>query len=280
MSRWFLLFVLFCSSPAAAQTPISVTLQSGRTFAGIVDRASDDKTLVLRSGSATVSMQRPIAWESVASAMNGDQAISIDDLKKLAAADNGAAAPTIDNVTKPNLIIRRYPPPPPPEPQPPAPNPPNSLRMDAAVVNWDQDVENDGLLVMLEPVDVNGFVTPVSGTAEITWYGGRFSGGWPDRGWKAERLGYWQVPVRSSELTYRGYLLKLPFQNLSPEFDMRMVNYSLVNVRLNVPGAGMLETSLDGIRVRPWSPFRDMLQQRNQTRWLPTEMTGRGKNSP
>lgn len=281
----FLLLVA-CVAPLAAEPAlVAVTLKSGRTFHGVVDRATNDQTLVLRSGSASIALQRPIAWERVELAESAGKPLTPNELKQLAANDQGGPPPPPANETRPGVIIRHYPPQ--PEPLEPAaetrPNPPMSLRMDAAVMNWDQDVEQDGLLVLLEPLDAYGNLTPVSGTVEVVWYGGRrrdFNMGPYDNGWKAERLGLWQVPLRSEDLTYRGYVVKLPFQNMHPDFDIRIVNYSLVNVRLNVPGRGAFEASLDGVRVRPWSPFRDMLQQRERTRWLPTEVTGLGKNSP
>jgi hypothetical protein len=62
---------------------------------------------------------------------------------------------------------------------------------------------------------------------------------------------------------------------VQPEFDLDWIGVGLVHVRLVVPGDGVFEDSLDGLRIRPYAPLRDRLEMNTGRRFLPTEGLGR-----
>jgi hypothetical protein len=148
------------------------------------------------------------------------------------------------------------------------------VRIDAYVANWDQDVEVDGLVVHVFPLDCDGLVTPVDGTLNVTLVGQQL-GAVRDRE-PFPHLGQWTRAVCLEDFGPAGAVYRLPFQAVHPEFDLRVSSGALAHARLIVPGSGTFEDSQATLRIRPYSAFRDHLQQRRGTRFLPVERTGRG----
>jgi len=67
----------------------------------------------------------------------------------------------------------------------------------------------------------------------------------------------------------------LPFAAVHPEFTSGVDHFGLVHVRLTVPGSGVFEQSLDGVRLRNWSPVRNGMYLQNGRRFFSTERTSR-----
>jgi hypothetical protein len=165
------------------------------------------------------------------------------------------------------------------KPIPPAPAPiVTSIRIDAWLANWDGDVETDGICVMVQPLDENGQLVPVSGTAVVELFAAqrrKFNEAPQSGGWMTELMQRWSETFQSEQIGANGVLLRLPFSALHPEFDSGVDNFGLVHVRLAVPGSGVFEQSVDGVRLRNWSPVRSGLFLQNGQRFFSTERTSR-----
>ncbi|MEX2173467.1 MAG: hypothetical protein WD872_03840 [Pirellulaceae bacterium] len=62
---------------------------------------------------------------------------------------------------------------------------------------------------------------------------------------------------------------------MHPEFDTDWSGVGLVHVKFVAPGHGVFEDSRDAVRIRPFAPLRDQLQQKHMPRFLPTEGVSR-----
>ena len=170
----------FAPEPALGQEreqekAISVEVTSGRTFTGQLDAQTDAAHLWLRSGQGSAMLLRPIEWDRVVQVnvavadLSGEQFLQIvKAVKQEVAARNETAPPgnTPPQNTPPQkkpqgkiviqgsarsggfLSVTGTPPQgPPQEPRV------RSLAVEAVVANWDADVEVDGLLVYVYPLD-------------------------------------------------------------------------------------------------------------------------------
>jgi hypothetical protein len=153
-----------------------------------------------------------------------------------------------------------------------------SVQFDAHLANWDGDVETDGLIIQVLPLDETGHVIAVSGNVQIELYGQRripFQDAASKRGRRIERLAHWTRLVVLPDILIDGAWYKLPFQADHPEFDTDLGRSGLVHVRLVVPGAGVFESSIDGIRIRPFAPLRDEMERVEGRRFLSNEFLNR-----
>ncbi|HTN75879.1 MAG TPA: hypothetical protein VL096_11555 [Pirellulaceae bacterium] len=272
--------------PAGGAEPVTVSLESGRAFTGEVDPKTNAQKLWLRFGAANSQILRPIDWDRVAKATQGEKTLTNDDLQALAKAAADAAPPmeivpplafhgVFAEPSKESLMEKA-------ERAAIAALPPmRSLTADALIANWDSDVENDGVVVQLYPLDRNREVVPVSGTLEVELFAPelrRSSDAVHARGVSMQRIGRWTQAVNVDEFSNRGLSVELPFQGVHPEFSDRTLPYGIVHVRLLVPGQGTFDTTLDYVRIRPWSPLRDGMWRNEGRRFLSTERTGRGKS--
>ncbi len=266
-----------------AQEPATVSVQvvSGRQWEGIIDSRSSDQQLVLRFERGGAVLWRPIAWQDIRMATHEGESLSAAELagvyRSLATSAKSQAERAKFNPqpASPSDL--------PAEEQPPLP--PTkvlSIACDALLANWDADVEADGLVIHLQPLDAWQQVAVVSGTLEVELFALQaraFHHAPQSRGRSLEPIARWAQAVNLAEYTTRGAVIRLPFQAAHPEFDDTLGAYGLVHLKFSVPGSGVFEQTMDGVRIRPWSPLRDYLQMDTGRRFLPHETTGRGKNS-
>jgi hypothetical protein len=292
-----------CAHETFAGESIRLTLVSGREVAGEVSSRSTSERLWLVQRAGDAQLARPIAWENIEAAefrrarWTGSelrQAIIVDHslanakshLQEEAGEDQedpfredplpvdelpapDAAAKTVTPLTRAEFLTLATP-------------PVASVRFDAHLANWDADVEADGLVVQVVPVDTYGQVVPLRGALHVELFGVRhiaFQDGPHKRGRSYGRLGSWTQQLVPQYIHSDGGWFKLPFQAAHPEFDPRIGVRGLVHLKLVVPGAGVYEDSLDGIRLRPFAPVRDGLQRDTGHRFFATEATGRGQRS-
>ena len=288
-----LLFLLIGSSggvaaePAAGQDqqgeePVSVEVVGGRTFAGQLDARTDPAQLWLRSQRGSAVLLRPIRWDRVVQARVAGQDLSAEEFRQIvnevkpdAAAEKKTPAKqgriVVKRSTKSGGFLSvtgtaagRL----------PKRTPVRSLAIDAMVANWDADVEVDGLLVHVYPLDGTGVVVPARGTLRFDLTGqqdGRF------KRWQTFRtLGRWSRQVRVEDFGPQGAVYRLPFQGVHPEFDHTVAPRGALHARLSVPGQGTFETTESMVRIRPYSSVRDELQLSTGRRFFPQERTGRG----
>jgi len=259
---------------------ISVEVASGRVFRGEVDPKTDDRHLWMRFGAGAVIVQRPIRWESVAQVRFGNLDIPAQEFRDLVDSLR-AKIGTKMSEAKTNLLIigdstkqnagvsssreeysrqvERV----------------RSLAIEATVANWDADVEVDGLLVCVYPLDVEGHLVELGGTLQVELIGRENVA--LARGSSFRRLGRWSRKVEANDFGLRGAVYRLPFQGAHPQFDTGYSAHGAVHARLVVPGQGVFEATASDVRVRPPSAFRDDLQQGTGHRYFHGERTGRGQ---
>jgi hypothetical protein len=277
---------------------VTVELASGRQFTGQLHPRSDADRLWLRFGRDTAYILRPIDWDRVAWVRVAGERIPLAEFKRQAielecvgaipAATSPSVAPLPQPVSPP-ASSRRLSGDLPVAERANAGTPRNqytgrtlvaSIVVDAWVANWDRDVENDGLVVFVVPLDVHGYAVAASGSLQVYLIGPRlrrFQEAPRSRGSKLDRLGCWVKAVHESDFREGGFAYRLPFQAIHPEFDNRLGSHAMVNVKLTVPGSGTFERTIDYVRIQPFSPIRDYHQLRTGHRWLDIEQTGRGK---
>ena len=266
-----------------AERPISVEVASGRTFGGQLDARTDAVQLWLRSGRGSTVLLRPIQWDRVVQVHVAGQDLSGEEFRQIVEAvkpdtptPKQAAAPQNKIVIKGStrsggfLSVTGTP------PRKPAARPRvRSLAIEAVVANWDADVEVDGLLVYVYPLDGTGAVVPARGTLQFDLTGQRDR---VFRRWQPfTTLGRWSRRVRREDFGADGAVYRLPFQGVHPEFDLTVAPRGALHARLSVPGQGTFETTESMVRIRPYSAVRDELQLSTGRRFFPQERTGRGR---
>jgi hypothetical protein len=261
--------------PQAAQAKsLSVDLASGRSFTGAVDTTTSDERLVLRFMRGEASLKRPIEWSRVVRASIDGVAIEPDRVRVTALAlrsqspgirsqEQGAGAaaevqaPAKSPISQPRVTL---------------------VSFDARIANWDGDVETDGLLVDIYPISDDGFVVPTRGAVEVELFAPQkraFQDAPLSGGDTLERVERWTRAINADDFGRGSARLKLPFGAVHPEFDLDWIGVGLVHVRLVVPGDGVFEDSVDGLRIRPYAPLRDRLEMNTGRRFVPTERVGR-----
>ena len=258
---------------------LSVTVTSGRTFAGHVDQRTDASTLWLRYGGDNITIVRPIRWERVVSARYGGRDVNLETLPELAAhlqtnpsASQRVATPRRRANSSSTTFAE--------EAQQALGMSPRvrSVAFDAFIANWDGDVEADGLIVRIYPIGGDGRVLPINGSVAMDLTAIRATGfyGHPrGRGEVVDRVGTWTKALREDDFDRGVAELRLPFQSRHPEFATDISSHGLVHIRLVVPGHGVFESSQDAVRIREFAPLRDHLEQTTGSRFLPSERTGR-----
>jgi len=294
--RWLRLgmVILLLAGPAGARAAdeIQVRLKSGRWFSGYVDARTDHERLWLRTDAAGMEVRRPIAWERIVEATVDGRRLDASELRQQAGRlQSPSRAKTLriaarnedaleeQAVKSPRGQSGHIP----VEASTPPARPICSVDFDARIANWDGDVEPDGLLIDLYPLDAGFQMTPVDGflTVELIVPQRRAYDEVPrGRGQRFSAIGRWSRVVRPEDLTARGITVKLPFQAAHPSFDDDVGRYGLVHVRLVVPGRGVFEGSRDGVPTRRvFTPNRDALLPSATGRYFSWERSGRGRRS-
>jgi hypothetical protein len=257
---------------------VSVTVASGRVFTGIPDRRTNADQLWLRSGIGQLSLARPIAWSAIVEVRQAEVVLTNDEVREVAQSDDGSqpVAAAVRHIEPGKIVIL--------QPIPPAAVPsanlassqpvlvPTTLRIDAAVDNFDGDTENDGLAVELRLLDQRGQPAAYEGSARIVWLGPQAVKNTAQSPPKTVVLGDWTMPV-VSDGSYKPVIVTLPFQSRDPERDISLWNYSFVQATVTVPGVGNFTAERDGVRIRRWEPFRDYNQ-------VNTPLTNRSSRRP
>ena len=148
------------------------------------------------------------------------------------------------------------------------------LGLDAWLGQWDADVEADGLVVEITPCDAAGRPTPVHGMLEVTLV-------IPPKGAAAavdqkSHRQRWVQQVRVEDFSAAGsaqYRFAFSSAQNNPEWNLDLAGYGAVTAQLSVPGQGVFSATAGCVRVRPFSPVRDQLQQSTGRRFFPWEYT-------
>ncbi len=273
------LFVIVTQSSLQAGERVTVRLNDGKKMIAELHPRTNSQHLWLKFGDGGTVILRSVAWQRIEKVTIDEQEISAAALQRLASQDvstadapNGQQTSTLTAASQAEQAreLLGF-----------APRV-NAVDFDARLANWDRDVEFDGIVIRLFPLDANGQVTHVRGTLHAELVAGRrtdFNDAPRSRGLVPQQLGKWTVQVSQSQVTDDGAIIKLPFQANHPEFDTKWAAHGLVHVRFVIPGHGVFEHSFDGVRVRPFAPLRDEMQRQGMQRFLPNERTSVSKRA-
>lgn len=281
-------------APVVPQRAAKVLVVSGRRFVADVDVRTDAKCLWLRWNKGASYMLRPIDWQRVVSVELEGETYSGRELRE-AVAVLREVAPVVSSsrLAEKEASWVRYESPPavvsaasawpdvPPrwalgalDEQTGRPRV-RSLAIEVAPANWDEDVEVDGLVLNVYPLDAAGFVVPVRATIEVELIlAKRATKPSGEAFVRAER---WVEHVCPEDFFTHGAQYRLPFRQVQPEFDLRWAPKGLIHARLSVPGEGVFAASASMVRVRPYSAVRDRLEQTSGGRFFEIERTGRSR---
>jgi hypothetical protein len=249
MVRWTPLIIglllLDAHSLWADDGMVKVKLTSGREFRGVVDARTDADQLWLRAQVGEVQLQRPIAWDRITTAELDGEAIELAELKEQAGklATPGRVAqlrPAALNHGRSTLVT---------------PTVVRSIRCNAWLGNWDGDAEFDGIVVEVEALDQNGTAIAATGTIEAELIAIDYQQAYlasTSGGRVPTSLGNW-----SQLWDAQGGYVQLELTGRHPQRDGKLSRYALLKVRVTIPGSGVFEQEIDGIRTRPFTPVRD-----------------------
>ena len=300
---WLLVYVGLLS-PAVAGQPedveplraaVTVEPVEGRSFTAKVDRRTDDRQLWLRWSRGSAHLLRPIRWDRIRRVHVGQETLTGEQFRRRVEAARPEVIPVpakgppwrIDSKGAEypgdarTAAATRAAPGRGPAAWPPLAAPEarrvRSLAIDVAVANWDADVEVDGLIVDVYPLDADGQVVPVRGVLEVDLIVQRW--GVVKRPQPFIRRGRWTEPVRTGHFGSSGARYRLPFgaAGFHPEFDSRAAPHGAVHAQLSVPGQGVFAASQSMVRIRPYSAVRDALERATGKRFFPQEKTGGGR---
>lgn len=231
----------------AAETQVTVHLVSGRTLTGTLDSRTDKEKLWLRWQVGEVELQRPIAWERVASAQVENKSIEVQALKEQAAK---LATPGRQPQLRPastNISSTRH-----PTITPVV----HSIQCDAWLANWDADSLLDGLILEVVALDQFGNAIEAHGTVEADLmtidyqpaYLNSSSGGRVPTS-----LGHWNQRWDSRARN------RLELLGRDPQRDRNLDRYALLKIKVSIPGSGVFEQQIDGLQMRPFTPVQNVL---------------------
>lgn len=269
--QFFLLPVVCCAAEVAQnELPLlAVKISNSRTYRGNLDPKTTADGLWLRFGSSAAIIRRRFEWELVDEVTADGRKLSPQEVMNLVA---GAQPPANRATNRIEIAPSEL----------PLSNPPPRLErqrivdviFDVALGNWDQDVETDGLLVQVTPIDEYGVPVEVTGTLNTELFANYRidqDSAPHGRGSEVRTVGQWSVRLDQLAADGNGVWIRLPFQASMPETDTRWAPFGLVHFQFVVPGSGVYYRSIDGLRIRPWAPFRDGLERKSRERFLQTE---------
>lgn len=275
--RWQILAIsLVFAAPVAcfAADVLTVHAASGRAFTGQVDPRTDEQTLWLRSGKSQAFVVRPIEWRRVVIVEAKGRQHTADEFRRvIAQPDWQWAAQVPSRVSPKNAIAPTKPVESSPQPnetataeiqfsaESPANGPVRTLHVDAYTGRWQSGTETSGVVLHVQPLDDWGQLVPVLGTLSVELIGQGYSNG--VSGQAFPQLGRWSFVLEPHQFGPNGAVVRLPFQALHPDFrrGTRVNPFGLVHAQLSVAGEGVFAASADFVRIRPYSPLRDGLEQ-------------------
>ena len=267
--------------PAASST-ITVELVSGRTFTAEIDGRTDAAQLWLRWQQTGGELLRPIRWDCVVRARVGGEDMSGEQFHALVRRLRSEVPAEPETPTPRNTIVMIGAPAPPRPviapagPAGAAPTPRvTSLAFDAMVGRWDENVEADGLVLHVYPLDAQGAIVPVRGTIEVDLTAEQIGPVLLPHPFIA--AGHWAQEVRPEDFGPAGAVYRLRFQAVHPEFS-RVAPRGAVHACLTVPGQGTFQSTASTAPIRPFSPVRNQLQQLTGQRFFPNERTDDGRH--
>jgi hypothetical protein len=247
---------------------LSVRTVDGRTLEGAMDARTDDRSLWVRRAEGGVVLATAVAWRDVDAATLGGETVEAFELRARRAelASEGSASEPGASLGLRVLA---------PTTETPVVRPPqvrNLELVNACVVNFDRDVEPDGLEVSIATIGDDGAAIAVAGSLRLQLLGERR----PARVSLVEfgELDSWTQPVAPMDFVDGVATYELPFRRSAPEWQFDLLPDAILTAQLGVFGHGNYAASTP-VTVRPLNPVRDNLQLLEETRFLPGELQGR-----
>lgn len=264
---------LMFTAACASADEVVVRLKDGRTVSGTIDARTDDEQLWLRAAEPSILLRSSFAWDDVLSANHAGKTFSAAEFRTLA------------KTLKTNVDLERF-----HQPRPEVVAPANgalpqnprgpvfvrpqdfrvaSLEIYARVANWDNDPEDDGLLVTIYPMTANGRLRPIDGQLNLKLFGRLNQPSLRRRHFPELTRG--SLRVRAADFGPDGATYKFRFRNFHPEKNLDIDVFGLLSGRLVAAGHGTFDASDANVRLRRLSRFRDRLQFQSDRRFLPAE---------
>lgn len=243
----------------------TATTTDGRAYTGAIDARTTSKTLWLRQTRGGISLSHGLDWKRIAGLRVGGKTLSGPAARQ--AALKLKARRVVGYLDLPRGRTTAIPDGSVPGRRLPRPR---SLEIDARPMNWDADVETDGLEVRIAPRDAQGRLLQLDGTVRVQLLGQRLG---RRRGTKQTGvLTEWSGRLRAGQFGPQGAVLRFPYRAVHPEFQLDIASDAIVQVRLQTRRSGPLYASAP-VLLRSFNPLRDRLQLKSGTRFFPAERT-------
>ena len=253
----------------AAAQQVRAVANDGRVLSGELDSRTDQQALWIRQSASSVVLAIALDWEQLAEATLDGQNATRSELQEQAAATPSAPSPV--TVVEPLVPI---------VPQAPLPQRPPRLRsveiVDACLANFDRNVEPDGLLLTIAPLDEQRRAIAVRGSLAVRLFGQRRANTQPAATFGD--LEHWTLPVRPGDFVDGLATYELRFRGTAPEWEFDLLPDALLSVELGAFGHGNFAAAAP-VTIRAFNPFRDNLQQNRGSRFAPEELRGRRPTS-
>lgn len=258
------------ATACTAADEVVVHLKDGRKVSGKVDSRTSEKHLWLRATEPSILLRSRFAWDDVRSAEHAGKTLTAAEFRTLAktlksnvdlkqfhrspqqvAVASNAALPRGPVFVRPQDFRVA------------------SLEIYARVANWDNDPEDDGLLVTIYPMNANGQLRPINGQLNLKLFGRVNQRSFNRRQFPELTRGSFRV--RAADFGPDGATYKFRFRNFHPEKNLDIDVFGLLTGRLVVAKHGTFDASDANVRLRRLSRFRDRLQFQSGRRFLPAE---------
>jgi hypothetical protein len=265
-TRLALTALLLATSAATslAGEATQLILRDRRVASGRIVRAETDDRVWLVTLENGIELRSAFRWHDIASVVHESKQHSPSAFRSLI--DEGLPSPppapvqrSMDAVLGSSLMSAA------PrahfiaEPLPPV----RSLQLRAWGANWDDDPEQDGLLVQITPLTARGEFVPAEGLLAMTLIGEssqgdveqprRFRHRYPE-------ITRETVPVHPDDFVFGPATYQLPYRNVFPEARLDLFPQGVVTVSLGVAEQGNITASTEVSLVAP-SFLRDRRQQ-------------------
>ncbi len=263
----------------AADDPVLVQLANGASVRAALDGRTDGDILWLTTSLVGGSLSQSIPWEEVRQVEIGGERfdgsvvraavatirdvspvnqpdpipgfLALPDAERLGAVDRSLDEDTVLDRGGASLAPKVQ-----------------AITISAWLANWDQDVAVDGLGVELTAYDSLGNPISCNGTVNFVLQAWKTSGRDRHLEIRPER---WTQTVRAGDFNSGRVFFRLPFRTVRPDRSSDWWSRGVLQIRLTVPGSGVIERTLSDLRLRHAEPMRDAWEQHTGRRSFPGE---------
>jgi hypothetical protein len=262
----------FCCLPhgsTEAQQSVKLVLSNQRSIVGIVDQATNESHLALRSSSDRIALTSSFPWSQIRSIQtesqtltgqaaqqwamqNRSQGLSFAELARTSPASTESKAEKVDA-----MAIK-----------------PTSISITGVLANWDRDAAPEGIEVALVPIDATGLPAPVRGRLELKLIIEQDP--LIDIGGVSHQPVYREIAKKSFSVDLKNFvngvaIFRLPIRDLPTDLPNDVACTGLVHARFSVPGYRVLNASDSQVMLRDMTRFREQKRLFSQERFFPFE---------